>query len=306
MQDHAASGRRAPGGVTATEGGWYRRWFPLIRLFWVAAAAGVWYLMPQWGPWAIALAAAPWAVHAARTGEVWRGTPFDAALLLFVATAWASLRAAYDPQGARAVFPVPIGWGKLWGLVLAALLFYALVSLKTERERRWVVRLLSGFGAAVALWFMATNDWGATPVKWALVPPLGRLVQSVLPSMPGQQLHPNVTGGLVALTLPMSLELVAGSARRAARGSPLWAAWGLASAALMGLALLLSSSRGAWLGFAGALCLAVAWWLAGRVSRGGRHIAAFLGLVAAGALAGGMALATIPPLRALTLGSEAV
>lgn len=261
--------------------------------------------MPRWGPWAVALALVPWAVHAACTGEVRHRTPFDAALLLFLTTAAASLAATYDPQGVQAVFPAPIGWGKLWGLVLATLVFYALVSLNTERERRWAMGLLSGFGAAIALWFMTTNDWDATPVKWDLIPRLGRLVQSVLPGVLGSPLHPNVAGGLVALTLPITLELAAEPMRPGMRGPSLWTAWGLASAALMGLALLLSSSRGAWLGFAGALCLAGAWWLAGRVSGGGRRIAVFLGLVAVGALAGTVVQLASPPLRALTLGSEA-
>jgi hypothetical protein len=289
----------------AAEEGWYWRWFPLVRLVWVAAAGGLWYLMPRWGPWAVALALVPWAVHAACTGEVRHRTPFDAALLLFLTTVAASLAATYDPQGVQAVFPAPIGWGKLWGLVLATLVFYALVSLNTERERRWAMGLLSGFGAAIALWFMTTNDWDATPVKWTLIPPLGRLVQSVLPGVPGERLNPNVAGGLVALTLPMGLELAAGPARRAGRGSFLWTPWALVSAALMGLALLLSNSRGAWLGFAGALCLAAAWWLAGRVSGGGRRIAVFLGLVAVGALAGTVVQLASPPLRALTLESDA-
>jgi hypothetical protein len=304
MRHYAGSGRRVLVEVTAEEEEWYGRWFPLMRLFWVAAAGGLWYLMPQWGPWAITLALAPWAVHRAHTGEMWRRTPFDAALLLFLATAAASLGAAYDPQGARAVFSGPIGWGKLWGLVLATLVFYALASLKTERERRWTMGLLSGFGGAAALWFMVTNDWDATPAKWALIPPLGRLVQSVLPSVPGERLNPNVAGGLVALTLPMGLELAAGPPGRAGRGSFLWTTWGLVSAALMGLALLLSNSRGAWLGSASAVCLTAAWWLAGRVSGGGRRIAAFAGLVAAGALTGGLGLLASPRLRALTLGSE--
>lgn len=333
MNDRDNATNEALDRVTEAEAGWYGRWFGLMRLLWVAAAGALWYVMPEWGPWAVALAVVPWAVQAARTRKVWIRTPFDAVLLLFLITAGLSLAVAYDPQGARAVFPTPIGWGKLWGLILATLVFYAVASLTTEQERIWAMVLLSALGAAVAVYFVTTNDWAAAPVRWALIPRLGNLVQSVVPSVPGHRLSRNVAGGLVALILPVSLE-VAGTAGRlrgrkgdkgtggqrdASRdpgrarrkeggrwraGEAARAVWGWGTAALMSLGLFLSSSRGAWVAFASALGLAAGWWLVGRVSAGGRRIAAFLGLVTTTGLIGGLTLAAVPSLQALTLGSE--
>ena len=297
--------RREIGEIAAFAQTLVQRWFPVVWLMWVAGAGAVWYVVPAWGPWAIAVAAVPGVVYAALTSENWRATWFDLAVVLFLVSAGVSLAAAYDPNGLRPVFPAPIGREKLWGLILAALLFYALVSLKAEEQRRWAVRLLSGFGAAVAVWFLTTNDWTTTPVEFGFVSRMGQLVQSVLPNVAGHQLNPNVAGGLVALTLMMNVELVAAPEQHEERKLSLWRVWGLASALVMGLALVLSGSRGAWLGFLGALCLTIAWWLAGIVG-GARRVATFLGFVAAGVLAGGLALASVPSLRVLMLGSEAV
>lgn len=111
-------------GRSGADGG-YGDWFPLARLVWVGAAGAAWFVRPDLGGWIVLTAAMPWLFHGLRTGQLWHWTPFDVPLLLFLATAAASLAVAYDPQSARAVFPGPIGWGKLWGFVLAVLVFDA-------------------------------------------------------------------------------------------------------------------------------------------------------------------------------------
>lgn len=248
----------------------------------------------------MALALAPWLIRLAVTRRLSRPL-FDLSLALFLLTAGASMWAAYDPDGSRAVFPIPIGWRKLWGLILAAMLFYALASFQTETQRRWIVQLLAGFGAAVSAWFIATHDWSAQPAKSGFITQLGMAVQAPLPYLPGHRLSPNVAGGLTALLMPMSLELMArrGEERR------WWAVCGLAATLVMALGLPLTSSRGAWLGVGGALCLAAAWWLAGRLSRGERRLTVFTAVVVLGGLLGGLAIASIPFLRSATLGSYA-
>jgi O-antigen ligase len=277
----------------------------LARFFWVAAAAAVWCLMPQWGLWILVLAIVPWAVHAVGSGTERHPTAFDGALLLFTALAGTSLAAAYDPRGQYPVFFDPVGWDKFWGLSLALMLFKALTSLRMEAERRWAMRLFTGVGALVALWFVTTNNWDATSEKFAFVPGLGRLVQSLLPSLGGQQINPNVAGGLAALILPINLDSWARSARCQGEQSLFWTVYKLASTAMMGLALLLSSSRGAWLGLVGALGLTAIWRLTGWMGGDTRRVAVFLGLVAAAALVGGSILTVSPPLRTRILESEA-
>jgi hypothetical protein len=229
----------------------------------------------------------------------------DAPLLLFLVTGGSSLAAAYDPGGTRAVYPMPVGWEKLWGLALAALIFYAVASLKKERERRSLMWLLSGLGTLVALWYITTTDWGTHQAVWTFIPRLGQLAQSTLWRVRGPKMNSNLAGGMLAVALPMHVELMLWRERSPQARSYIRAAWGLASAAFSLLALLLTGSRGAWLGFAAAVCLAGAWWLAGRATGRRWRPAAFLGLVAAGALVGGLVLSAVPQLWQATVGTEA-
>ncbi|MGD2178594.1 MAG: O-antigen ligase family protein [Anaerolineae bacterium] len=296
---------------------WDQHWFPFAQLSWVTVAGGVWYLFPQLGPLPLLVGLLPWLARLVGTGHAGRRTPFDVALLVFLVTAVVSLWAAYDPDGSRAVFGRLVGRRKLWGLMLGVLIYYALAEFKTERQQWWLLVLLAGFGTAVALWFIATNDWDANPALWGPIGRLGRAIQSVLPHVPGDRLNPNVAGGFIALVLPMGLGLVAGAGRgrgtdgattgpEATRIGVGWAAWGLASTFAMGLGLLLSSSRGALLGLGGAFCLAGAWWLAGRLRGGVQRLTIFAALVVAGALFGVSVVAGIPFVRTMILESEAL
>ena len=306
-----AAGSSTPGLHQGTRTGpaWYPRWFPLARLAWVAAAGAGWYVRPDLGPWLAAAAALPWLLHALRSGQLWHPTPFDAPLLLFLVTAAASLAAAYDPRGAHPVFPAPMGWGKFWGLALALLIFNATAALESDVQRRTLVRILACFGAAVAVYFMLTNDWNALPgsdtaVPPAFIPQLGRRIQAPFPTLPGHRLNRNVAGSLTALTLPMALALLAPAVgRRRARLS--WTILGLALSAIIGLGVLLSHSRGAWLAASAVLALSAAWTLAGALLRPRWRVIGFLALVLIPTLAGVLAVATLPVLRARLLQSGA-
>ena len=279
-------------------------WFPFVQLGCVAAAWGLWYRHSSRG-WVLAIALAPLAIRLLAARLPVRPTPLDAPLLLFLLTAGVGVWAAYDRDGFLAIFSAPIGWQKLWGVVLAALVFYALAALETRTQIRWALALLAGFGAAVAAWVIATNDWAAQPAEWDLITRLGRAVQAWLPALPGPRLNANVVGGVVGPLLPLSLGLVAdGSSGEGKRQWP-WVAWGLATGAMMAFGLLLTTSRGAWLGVGGGLALAAGWWLAGRLSRGGQRLAAFAVLVGLGVLAVGLIVALAPPLRARVLEDQA-
>lgn len=154
-----------------------------------------------------------------------------------------------------------IGWQKLWGILLALLAYEAVVAFEQD-QLRWVYALLAGFGAAVALWFIVSNDWAAQPAKWAFITRLGEALQRGLPVLAGHRLNNNVSGGLIVSLLPLGLGLALTSWPRRAW---LELVWGLATALAMAAGLFLSSSRGGWVAVAGALGLGVAWWLAGRI-----------------------------------------
>jgi len=293
-----------------------RDWFSLIRLGAVTGGCILWVWKPALG-WGLVLAGAPWVFQALagqRTfGRSKRLELLDVSLVLFLLTAGASLWASYDRDGSQAVFFIPpgimdlvegavqpIGWQKLWGLFLAALLYYALAATKTATGQRLALGLLAGFGALVALVFIATHDWAAEPAEWEPITRLGEAIQAPLPPpLPGGLLDPNATAGVVAPLLPLSLGLAVEVSRRRA-----WLmAWGLLSGVAMALGLLLTTSRGAWIGLGGALALWIAWWLAGRLGRQKQRLAIFVGLVALGVLAVLLAVVGISPLRAMTLES---
>jgi len=293
-----------------------RDWFSLIRLGAVIGGCILWAWKPALG-WGLVLAGAPWlfqALAGQRTfGRSKRLELLDVSLVLFLLTAGVGVWASYDRDGSRAIFFIPpsimnlvegavqpIGWQKLWGLFLAALLYYALAATKAAKGQRRALGLLAGFGALVALVFIATHDWAAEPSEWEPITRLGEAIQAPLPPpLPGGLLDPNGAGGVVAPLLPLSLGLAVEAGRKRA-----WLmAWGLLTGVAMALGLLLTASRGAWIGLGGALALGIAWWLAGRLGRQKQRLAIFVGLVALGVLAVLLAVVGISPLRAMTLES---
>jgi O-antigen ligase len=278
-------------------------WFSSVRLGAVVVAWALWAWNPSWG-WTVALALAPWLFQVLAWKPSFRPTFLDTFLVLFLLTAGVGLWAGYDRDGSLAVFSKsvgsnPIGWQKLRGLLLAALLYYALVATKTATGQRQALGLLTGLGAAVALVFAATHDWAAQPPKWELLARLGEAIQAPLPPLPRGLLNPNGVGGMVAPLLPLSLGLAADVSRKQT-----WPrVWGLLTGAAMALGLLLTTSRGAWIGVGGALALGGAWWLTGRLGRQKRRLAFFAGLLVLGLLAAFLTIIGVTPLRAMTLES---
>jgi O-antigen ligase len=225
-------------------------------------------------------------------------------MALFLLSAGIGLWASYDPQAVRAVFPHPAGWGKLWGLLLAALLYYALAGRAPAGSRRWMWAALTGLGAAVAIVFVTTHDWDAEPAKWAPVTRLGREIQSVLPSLPGGILNPNVTAGILAPLLPMSVGLA--SKARADRLSALWGTWAWATAVAIVAGLTFTTSRGAWAGLAASALLWAAWQIGVRLAPGKRASGARAVGILAGGLAGALFVGLLSPLGETLLGSAAL
>jgi hypothetical protein len=255
-------------------------WFPYADLACAAVAGGLWYALPQIGPWPLILALAPWAARLVLLGRPTRGTPFDLPLLLFLLAAGAAVWSAYEREAA---------WNKFWLIVGGGLLYYALVNAEPiEDARAW---LLACFGAGVALYFLATHDWDTYPAKIDALTRLGRALQAPLPALPGHRLHPNVAGGIMAMMLPfagwaaatglrgiwraprpvaperrLAPDVARGQAPDVARG--LAPVVGLGSFCLTLFGVVMSTSRGAWVALIGALLLVGLWAAAVLLSRG--------------------------------------
>ena len=222
---------------------------------------------------------APWLGRYILESRLTRRTPFDLPLLLFLLTAGVGVWSAYDRSAA---------WPKFWLIVCGLLLFYALANAEPIGEMR--IWLLSLFGAGVAAYFLVSNDWDAYPAKIDVLTRLGHAVQAPLPPLPGHRLHPNVAGGIMAMLLPYAGWTVARTwqnLRRGVRPVPprRWLALLLALTALAvtAFALLMTTSRGAWLGLAVAMVLAGLWAISGWLSRDHARRRAWLfpGLLAA-------------------------
>ena len=157
-----------------------------------------------------------------------------------------------------------------WAEVLA---LYVLVSNEmTGRWKRLLVFVLLGTGALAALQGIYQFLFQVGPEEFVL---FGRFMRAY-----GTFEQPNPYGGYLGLTLPLALGLVcAAVVPQGRRISGRWLSWAGGTGALMALALVMSWSRGAWLGFAaavGAMIVAIA-------ARSGR--AAVLGVVLAVLLA---------------------
>ena len=273
-----------------------------LRIGAVVVAWVWWALLPSSG-WAVALAALPVFITL-----VWQrtlGPPFvSVAIAVFMVTAVVALWATYDRHATRLIFDHPVGWQKLWGLVLALLFYYALVTIRSAPGLRWAVGLLAGFGAAVAAAFVVTNDWVAQPALWSPITRFGQGLQGLVPGrLPRGVINPNIAGGVIAPLLPLGVGLAV-EGRRARQA--IWIVLGLVTTAAMVLAMVLATSRGGWLGLVGALSLAALWPLAGWLNRAfdfdpASRIVIFLASVLVLAVVAALTMTAVASLRRLVL-----
>lgn len=181
-----------------------------------------------------------------------RRTPLDGWLALFLLTAVSGWWAATNSAWAAA---------KLGILLAAALGYYLAAGL--SRPRLWLAMgVLSGATAVVAAYFLLVHDWQNWPTDVALLTRAGLRWMGIRPFADLPAVHPNKVGGVLAAFLPLMV-VTAGYAVRQRRW-PGAAVVGMA-AALSLLALLMSSSRGAWLALLGGVAVSgVVGVLAGR------------------------------------------
>ncbi len=249
-----------------------------LSLACTAIAAGLWYLWPQLGWWPLLIALTPWLLRLVVQRRLFYTTPFDWALLLFLFTAGLSVWAASDRQ---------IALAKFWPIVAGVLLFYAVSNWQHDDDQAagklgWLLAL---FGAAVSLYYLAVNDWVALPARYAVLTRLGMALQLPFQSLAQaafwHRLHPNVVGGMLAMTAPFAGMVIWRTRQKKQRWSQA-AAILLLGVILFGLVM--TSSRGAWLGLVAAVLLALWWELADRLAGGSqtRRRRLFVGSLAVG------------------------
>lgn len=215
----------------------------------------------------------------------------------FLLTALLGVWAAWDRGGAWQAFGLLAA-----GLGLGAVVVWA--------GRRGGVRALGAMSVAAALlagaigvYFLLAYDWAASPGKFALLQHIGEAVQARRPAIAlPEDINANVAASGLAPCLFIGLGGLIWAAEQRRRATILVAAlaW-LAGAA----ALLLSASRGAWLGVAGGL-VAMAYLMLRRRFAGRRGPRAALDLLALAAivlLAAGFYAAVRSPQAVQVLGA---
>lgn len=248
------------------------RWLPLAELGIVTLLVGLTIASAQVPPLPIlGLMLLFWLLRWWQWGHPSRHTPADLPIVLLL------LMAAVSWQ----VTPLPeISHPQILRLLLGIGLFYAL--LNSLYHAPALVQLLpygiSGLGAVLALVGLVGTRW---PHREKL-PFIPALLYERLPLMLADSIHANVLGGILVFLLPIPLAMLLFT-WRSLRG---WQRLLLfAAVLLMGLALLLSQSRGALiaLGAVGLLLASLRW-------RWG-----WLGIVLAGGIMGWLLLAGNTP-----------
>ncbi len=205
-----------------------------------------------------------------------RRNPLNLLLVALLAMVGVSLWATFD---------IRFSLGKVAGTVLGLLILWG-IGRFVRKERRLKVTVAGLLVAGCGLVGIALIGTAWT----AKFPVIGRIVAffpAKLKGIPGAEegFNPNAVGGTLALIFPFTLAIVVYLLRPANRVRLIWRIPAVLVLAGFGALLLMSQSRGAWLGTAaglGALGLLV-WW------RWARWVAL------AGSLAGGAALYWLKP-----------
>ena len=165
---------------------------------------------------------------------------------VFLLTALLGVWAAYDRQAAWLRF----------GLIAAGLLSGLLIVYARHRWGApalfWAALACALLAALLGAYFLLTYDWRAAsgPVKFDAIQRAGLWIQAHRPPFPLlENIHPNVAGNSLVVLLPLAAAAFAAALDRRPRSLVLIAVLALALSVAL-LALILSASRGSWLGLA--------------------------------------------------------
>jgi putative inorganic carbon (HCO3(-)) transporter len=152
------------------------------------------------------------------------------------------------PIGLWASVDLSMSWPAIAKVVAGFAFFYGLAGLAGTRWMRFVPWMVLVLAAGLAMLVLLTTRW--TPAK---IPVLPEFVYGLLPALrlplDVNGIHPNLAGHMMALLLLPAIALALWAPGRRVR----WTAGAIS--VLLGLVLLLSQSRGAWIAAAGALAI---------------------------------------------------
>jgi len=270
VDEASAVGHRPP-----ASGSRFLPWLATLELLLAAAAGALWYLQGGWvwyhgswpGPRPLILLGLVWVLRLARS----LGTPegrrqlrpsvFTVPLLLFLATAAVSYWAAYDRE---------IALAKVWLFIGALGLYWAMAGQPDLPRIYAALAIWAGFCIVLTAYFFLTFDWSAYAPKIPALTALGAAISARLPSLAARHLNPDVVAGLLSVTLPLTVPLIALLGRRDVPGlgpgfgrttRRLLGALGVVALGAGALCVLLTVSRGAYVALAATAVLWLAWWL---------------------------------------------
>jgi putative inorganic carbon (HCO3(-)) transporter len=145
---------------------------------------------------ALLLLPAIWLMRWALVGRVTPQTPLDWPILLILVMILVSMWATFD---------LSFSMGKITGLLLGIILYYAIVDLAgTEASLKVVITIFFLFGVALAIISALGTRW---LYKLPLIEPLLSNLPRVFQGIPGAEegFHPNQVGGVLILFIPLQV-----------------------------------------------------------------------------------------------------
>ncbi|MCA9974262.1 MAG: O-antigen ligase family protein [Anaerolineales bacterium] len=230
---------------------------PILFVLISLACGFVWLMFPGQVTWLpVVVIVLPWLVWWRNGRFSLPATPFSGLLLLFFGTALFAVWTAYDRGQAE---------GKLWILIGALFVFISLAALPRHTEH-WGGALLWGIAVGLAVYFLLTHNWQQWPTDFNVLTRLGVWWMGKRPLLTAPPLHPNLVGGVIATFAPLGMALVWQTGRpligKAQTSAGTWLALVgiLLANGIMFFALLLSSSRAAWVALIVSYAVIVGWW----------------------------------------------
>jgi len=160
------------------------RWFALADLLLVLASGATWILIPKFGIGFTLLALLPWVLRLLAGNPPFQRTPFDWLVAIFLVTAWVGYWAAYDKTTA---------WIKVWLIVTAVLLYYAL-SAQPKPNLNSLSLLSFCTGLGISFYFFLTHNFTGNLGSFAL------WWMNHRPQLGWHAIHHGYISGLLAIT----------------------------------------------------------------------------------------------------------
>ena len=144
--------------------------------------------------------------------------------------------------------------------MLGALGLFMAIADSGRQPQRWLAMGFLVATAGLAVFWPLQHDFTIEQVKLRFISSVGSWIQSVTPAIPDfpKEIHPNVAGGIFALAIPYGIALSL-DFNRSKRIT--WMALSALAALLAVSGLVLTTSRGAWMGLAGGTLLAALVWV---------------------------------------------